>query len=318
MSSRLEKWFREQSGLVTREQAMSCGISKSALQHRLAIGAWVVAAPGVYRLPSVPVTWWQRAAAVCLQGAPRIALCRGSAAHFYRLEGFERTPDVIEVTMPWDRPIRAGDGVRLYRARRVHPQYFRYRDGVSVTSPQRTLVDLAGVVNETRLDVLLTGAMRKGLVKPEVLHALVTQLNPRVYRGLSVLRQLVKDLVMTDSGFETEVLHLCWLAGLPTPLVRFNVCSGDRWICEVDLAWPDLKLCVPAQSLFHHSKAKRFYRDNEQSGELVAAGWHPIPATKRDVLARPLDFVARLQKARDLATTRREHEPPGEGEISTW
>ncbi len=311
------KMFREQNGLVSRQQALNAGLSEKSIDKRLRRGDWDVAASGVYRLPGTPETWWQRAAAVCLQGAPHTALSHQSAAYFHKLDGFEtKPPKVIQVTIPHGKRLVPPPNVEILRARRPGVEFYRHRGGASATSLQRTLVDLASHVTIEKLDVALDSACRKSSEFEPLLRRVVEGLNPRAYPGLGALRELLTDRQTTDSALEVEVRRLSWAAGLPTPQIHFNVCHGDRWIGEVDFAWVDEKVCIPAQSLLFHTKPKRFYRDAEQLSELVAAGWSPLPTTKRDVLRTPARFIARLQETWERAKRRRLYEGPGEGEPS--
>jgi hypothetical protein len=55
------------------------------------------------------------------------------------------------------------------------------------------------------------------------------------------------------------------------------------------------------------------YRDCEQHSELVAAGWIPLPTTKRDVLRSPGRFMERLREAYERGMQRAVYEGPGEG-----
>lgn len=319
LNPRVQRLFRDQHGLVSRAQAREAGVSESAIQRRLSSGEWLVAAPGVYRLPSAKPTFWHRAAAVCLQGAPHTAVSHGTAAYFYELDGFNRwAPKVIQVSIPEDERLRPPSGVEVFRARRHSPQYFRHRIGVAVTSPQRTLVDLAGFLDEAKLDVTVDSALRKYPELEAVLLKVVNGLDDRAYPGLSTLRELLHDRQVTDSALEVEVRRLSWAAGLPKPEIHFNVCHRDRWIGEVDFAWVDAKVCIPAHSLLFHTRSKQFYRDQEQTSELIAAGWHPLPTTKRDVLRTPGRFIERLRETYERALQRRLHEPPGEGEPARW
>jgi hypothetical protein len=251
---------------------------------------------------------------VCLQGAPYTALSHASAAYFWKLDGFERwPPNVIDVTIPRGRELRPPSGVVVHSSRTLRPKYFRYRKGTAVTSVQRTLIDLAGTLDDTKLDVALDSALRANRGLEPLLTQVVSQLSPNAYPGLSTLREMLVDRQVTDSALEVEVRRLVWAADMPQPIVHFNVFAGDRWIGEVDFAFPELKICIPAHSLLHHTKAKRFYRDQEQTSELVAAGWHPLPTTKRDVLRHPLRFIERLRQTRALAAARVAREGPGEG-----
>ena len=127
-----------QHGLLTRSQVSTCGVTDRMIHERVASARWVPVARGVYRLAGVPVTWNQRALAACLLAGPGAVVSHRSAAVVWGVSGFR--PGRVEITVPPGASARS----TLARVHRSVVTGVR-RDGVPVTQPARTIVDLAGV-----------------------------------------------------------------------------------------------------------------------------------------------------------------------------
>lgn len=115
-----------------------------------------------------------------------------------------------------------------------------------MTSVQRTLIDLAGTLDDTKLDVALDSALRANRGLEPLLTQVVSQLTPNAYPGLSTLREMLVDRQVTDSALEVEVRRLVWAADMPQPM-HFNVFAGDRWIGEVDFRSCHAQRSTPTQ-----------------------------------------------------------------------
>src|SRR5436305_2104854 len=128
-----------QHGLLLRAQVLDVGLTDAMIDHRIRSGRWARVCPGLYRLAGVPVSWRQRALAACLVAGPGAVVSHRSAAVLWGVSGFR--PGRVEITVPPGGSNRS----TLARVHRSPVQGVR-RDGVPVTSPARTIVDLAAVV----------------------------------------------------------------------------------------------------------------------------------------------------------------------------
>src|SRR5688572_33191595 len=89
-----------QHGVVSRGQALSCGLTQSSLGRRIAAGRLVPVHPGVYRSAGAPATWEQALVASCLAcGRDTVASHRSAGV----LWGLLEATDVVEVTTPRPR-----------------------------------------------------------------------------------------------------------------------------------------------------------------------------------------------------------------------
>jgi hypothetical protein len=115
---RLSRILQEQHLVISRAQACACGMSRSALQMRIAqSGSWQRLLPGVYLAVTGTVTQDQREMAALLY-AGRMSVVTGAAAvrrHRLRSPG----PDVVDVLIPWNRKRQSVAFVRIHRTRRM-------------------------------------------------------------------------------------------------------------------------------------------------------------------------------------------------------
>src|SRR5437660_7487027 len=142
-----------QHGLVTRAQAREEGFSKREIESRLEAGLWETLHRGVYRLAGSPRTWEQAVMGACL-AAGAVASHRTAAAVW----ALPLAAGDIEVTIAQSRRTRLRGAV-VHRATDLEPVDCVYRRRLPVTSVTRTLIDLAGVLPEDRLEVVLDHAL---------------------------------------------------------------------------------------------------------------------------------------------------------------
>src|SRR5829696_7610454 len=146
-----------QHGVVDRADARECGLTRAAIQWRLESGRLLSPHPGVYVFPGAPDTWHQRLLAACrAAGAGAVASHRAAAQLWDLLDG----RDHVEITVARSKgPVPFG--VVVHRSRDLVSRHTTRRDGVPVTNPLRTMVDLGAVVPQW----LVAEALERGLVR---------------------------------------------------------------------------------------------------------------------------------------------------------
>lgn len=87
---------------------------------------------------------------------------------------------------------------------------------------------------------------------------------------------------------------------MPAPVPQFAVRVDGRFVARVDLAWPDLRVAVEYDGVWH-AEPGRFARDRRRLNRLQAAGWRVVFVTAED-LRRPDELVARVAGALAAAT----------------
>src|SRR5687768_16828896 len=146
-----------QYGVFHRRDALASGIDKDMLAHR--VGSTLeLMYPTVFRHRGFPPTWRQRLMAACLLGGPGSAVSHRAAAALHGLDGYRN--EVLEVTVR--RPRRhTTDDVLVHRARDLLAVDVATDGPLLVTTPARTLLDLAAVDrNLSRVGDALDSAIR--------------------------------------------------------------------------------------------------------------------------------------------------------------
>jgi hypothetical protein len=122
-AERLRHVLQAQRQVITRTQALLCGIPHSTVDRYAAPGGrWQRLLPGVYLAVTGTATQDQRDMAALLY-AGRRSLLTGSAAmrrHHLRPAG----PDVVDVLIPWERSRQSTGFVRIHRTQRMPERLF--------------------------------------------------------------------------------------------------------------------------------------------------------------------------------------------------
>src|SRR5436190_2398230 len=140
-------------------------------------------------------------------------------------------------------------------------------DGIPVTSPTRTLLDLATELSATALERAVNEADKRDLIDPETLRAELDRYAGEP--GVRPLRTLLDKHTfrLSDSDLELLFRPIAATAELPLPLTK-------AWMngYEVDFFWPDLKLVVETDGLQYHRTASTQTKDHVRDQTHVASG----------------------------------------------
>lgn len=176
---------------------------------------------------------------------------------------------------------------------RLDPCDVTAREGIPITTPARTLLDLAATVERRELERALAEAEVRRLVSPQQLADLLAVASGR--RGATALKALLRNQggpSLTRSEAEERVLALVRAARLPMP--QTNTRIGRH---EVDLYWRDERLALEVDGYAFHSSRTAFERDRLRDAELQAAGLRVMRVTWRQIVDAPEAVVARLAQA---------------------
>lgn len=179
-------------------------------------------------------------------------------------------------------------GIRIHR-RDLEPAEIAERDGIPVTSPLLTLIDIAAREARQAIEDAVANADRRDLIDPETLRAELDDAPPRP--GVGILKRLLDELefATTDSALERRFLALVRKAGLPEPLRQQRV-NGFR----VDFYWPDHGLVVETDGLRYHRTPAQQARDRLRDQAHVAAGLAALRFTRAQVARAPKYVVDTL------------------------
>jgi very-short-patch-repair endonuclease len=251
-----------QHGVVARAQLIAADIGARAIDLRLRSGRLHPLHRGVYAVGHQVVSLRGRWMAATL--ATGGVLSHRSAGALWGLRPFNGR---IEITVPWDKTQRPG--LLLHRAV-LAPDEITARDGIPVTTPARTQLDLAGVLQKHQLQQAINEAERLRLEGPQ------PNRHP-TKRGTKALRTLAPP---THTKRDLEARFTTFLNDRRFPAPQTNVLIEGM---EVDFAWPERGVVVELDSWEYHGTRAAFERDRRRDRILIAAGWRPLRVTWRDL-----------------------------------
>lgn len=258
-------------GALTRSQAASFGLSHKVIARLLRDGLIVEPVPGVLVAAGAPATWHQRLYVATLASSGAGVAGFRSAAALHHLDGF--APGPLELIVPTARRIAFPDLV--VRRRSLDPSDITTVDVIRTTNIARTLVDLAGVVNEKALRIAFDAAWRSGASLTWI-GSTAERLTSTGRSGPRAVLELVERArqhrTATDSALEVTVERA--LAGIPG-LVRQHVVRrhDGSFVARVDFAIPALRIAIEAHSRRHHFGITTESADADRETALQAEGW---------------------------------------------
>lgn len=272
--------MRRQFGVISKAQARSQGLTEGAIRTRLRRAEWVPIFNGVYRSTAVHDGWSQRATAALLLAGPGAALSHSAAGYLLALESFrDREPQVIEITVPRGRRLRL-PGVVAHDALHWLPSFTSR--GLRVTSLARTFVDLAGVLDEERLEFALDSAYVRCKRLGDWLDSYLATLEPRGHPGIATLSKLVRLRRdgSTESALEVKTWRALRRGGLDDSRRQYVIKDAQhRNVMRADFAWPAHRIALHTDSTVWHSQQERMTRDAEQRNALQSLGWFSMVVT---------------------------------------
>lgn len=158
----------EQAGYFTPKQAEAAGFSRRVQQHHARTGHWLHIEHGLYRLALYPETLEEGYVRLALwsrnsRDEPQAVMAFETAMAIHDLS--DLAPSRTHLIVPPGFRKRPPAGVVLHKAE-VPPTDLITRSGYRVTTPLRTLIDLAGSgVSPEHLHLGLKDALGRGLIR---------------------------------------------------------------------------------------------------------------------------------------------------------
>jgi predicted transcriptional regulator of viral defense system len=285
---------RSSHGVVTRQEVLRAGVSKSELLQRVKTGGLIRVHRAVYRVGHAAPSreaHYMAAVKACGDGS---LLSGRAAGHLLGL--LKRPPSLPEVLTVTQRTPR---GVTTHRARRTdviaREGRTRLADtthwrGIPVTTVPRTIVDLAAVLNEDEL----ARAMHEADVRHHTRHDQIEQVLTRRgnWPGARKLRRVIwGEVPVSLSKLESRFLRRLREGGLPLPETNRRV-GGYR----VDCHWPQHRLTVELDSYRYHGSRHAWEHDRDREREARARGDEFRRYTWRDVDEEPQPMIADLRR----------------------
>lgn len=300
---RLRAVVEQQAFVVSREQALSGGMSRHALAYRLRSGGpWRRLLPGVYLTVTGTPTDAQRETAAGLYGGPWSVVTGGAALSYHRLPA--PVTELIDVLVPLQVQRRSVGFVRLHRTGRM-PQRFYAAPGLAYAPPARAAADAALWLRDLRqARAVIAGAVqsRHGCTLDE----LADELSKGPVRGSALLRRVLAEVSDgVRSAPEADLRDLVKKTGLPMPLFnpRLYLPNGIFLGCP-DAWWPEAGLAVEVDSRRWHLSPEDWERTMDRHARFGEHAIVTLHLTPHQLRADQAAVIAKLRNAYHAGTTR--------------
>jgi hypothetical protein len=261
----------------------------------MATGEWNRVHRGVYRLGCKQPDLDEREMAALLAAGDEAVLSHLSAA---RRHGLDLPRDAsVHITIPARRKAKVR-GAKVWRSRSLSVGEITTLRRFRITSLARTLLDLAAILDDHELRAAFDSAVRKDPGNVRSLFRLLAWHGPGCH-GIGRLRLLLDEYrrggEVPDSALERLALQLAKATG-HEPRLHWKICDRGRHVAEVDIAWPEVQLCVEVDGWAYHNSRDAFVRDRARDRTLMGLGWMIFRYTSDDLRNKPWSIVENLRR----------------------
>jgi predicted transcriptional regulator of viral defense system len=280
-------------GIITTAQLRAAGLTRHAIAHRVASEWLRPLHRGVFLVGPVRGPWSLEAGALAACGAGTV-ISHHSAGALWGMRAQEDGPVHVSVAATRD-PRHVG--IHVHRVQNLAPGETTRRHDLAVTTPVRTLLDLAMTVPIEDLERAVNEAL---VTKVATRNGLLASLaRCASHRGAGRLRAaLMDDSGITRSEAELALKRLIRRSRIPPPRTNVKVAGY-----EVDCHWPELGLVVEVDGAGFHGTPRAFQTDRDKEAALHAAGKRLIRVTRWEAVRRPEATIARLATATAVAAS---------------
>jgi very-short-patch-repair endonuclease len=290
---------RDQLGLVTQDQLDRLDVDAARRWRCVQQGVLERVGNSVYRAAGAPITDRQRALAAVLDAGVDAAASHTTGGALWAQPGYQLAPHHASRLL---RGNRASTSLAIiHEPKRLLPTHLAQVGPIPVTTPSRTLFDLAGMIHPGKLARSVDDALVKRLTNVRALHEMLDELAERGRPGIRAMREVLRDRPMgyrpPESHLEARTQHILRKAGLPEFERQVDVGDEAGWIGRVDFLYRPRHLILMVDGHRWHSALLDRLADDAQSARLVRAGFEVIRVSESQVWLSPDQVVARVKGA---------------------
>ncbi|WP_163689038.1 hypothetical protein [Mycolicibacterium gadium] len=241
----------------------------------------------IYLDKNTPVTPVIRAKAAWLRSRRRGVLAGLSASALHGARWIDASLPAAII----DTNRRRAEGVNAW-ADSIESDEICVVDGMQVTNPARTALDLA-----CRYPVDSAVATIDALARATRLKMADVELLADRYRGRHGIPKARKTLALVDAGAESP--RETWLRlvlirnEFPRPTTQIPVYDGyGTLVAELDMGWEDIKVAAEYEGDHHRTDPEVFNKGIRRHDDLTDLGWLVVRVTKRDTEGAVIGRVA--------------------------
>jgi very-short-patch-repair endonuclease len=280
-----------QDNLITWEQLVRIGVGRRSVARRVESGRWQRVHKAVYLIGPAPPTLSAKARAAAFTCGEGAAVSHRTAAVVWRLLPVAPEPELHVIVAGRNPGVKPG--IHIHRVAELPPNEVARRDGIPLTTPARTICDLAATEPLRDVESALAEARIHRLATDRQINAVIQRAPTRA--GALIVRRLLDaedDTGYTRSKAERILRDVIHAADLDRPLFNEPVLGY-----VVDALWPKQRLIVEVDGYTYHSHRAAFERDRRRDQQLVAAGYRVIRVTWIQLRDRPIAVITTIAQA---------------------
>ncbi len=292
---RLGRLLRYQYDVVARSQALECGMTRGAIEHRLKpAGPWRQLLPGVYLTVTGTATADQRDVAALLYAGPQSVITGPVAVrrHHVRCTGL----NILDVLVPANLRRKSTGYVQIQRTTRM-PGDLYTTGPIRFTSLARAVADAArGMTRFSDVQALVCDSVQQGRCTLEEL-AQELQQGPsaggRWYRlALAEVSEGIR------SAAEAQLKHLIDRSDLDRPVYNADLYTLDGLFLGRPDAWfARAGVAGEVDSRQYHLRASDYEATTLRHNRMEAAGIHVLHWLPSTIKTEPRRVIADLRAA---------------------
>ena len=272
-------------GLLRTSDASAHGVPRIQLDRLVNRGLLQFLGRDVWRVTGSCATWDQKLLAACWRTGGAGLASGPAAVAVYGLWGARHcTPEVM---------VLKGTGANLPGVRKRQTRWLTGSDistlgPIPVTSPERTVIDIAALRQPRRTEEVLDDVVHKGLSTAQRIADHLGAMPTRGRTGARHLWELLAERTGDPDGrtnaWENAMARLLASNDLPRPVRQHKVVVGSA-VYYLDFAWPEHKVAVECDSVLAHSSGPAFRYDLDRQHDCESLGWtfkRFVPSQLRD------------------------------------
>jgi hypothetical protein len=286
--------LRRQNGVITRSQTKDCGMSDSALRHRLRTGGpWQVLLPGVYLSATGAVTAVQREVAAILYAGPGSVITGPAALMWHRVR-VPRT-STVHVLVPEPRRRRDVGFVRLNRTSRMPRMVFPSGQVCYVPAARAVADTVRGMPDLGAVRAIVADGVQQGIVQ---VRQLADELAAGPARGSARFRQVLGEVAEgVRSSAEGDLRTLIKRERIPDPMYNPRLYEGGSFIAEPDAWWTEAGVAGEIESRQWHLSPRDWERTLSRDARMSAHGIIVLHFPPQRLRAEPQVVAAEIRSA---------------------
>jgi very-short-patch-repair endonuclease len=291
LHQRLAQFLRSHHGVVSQPDLERLAVPRRHIRRLVRARILERVGPAAWRLTATPRTLEHRVAVACAVH-PRAVAAFTTAGHLWGLHKMGNP--TIHIIIPGDAHPEPRYGTRHHCYHVDDEDVIERGDGIRVTTPTRTVFDLAAVLSDPQLESVIEQLLDRRLTTIAALAATGVRLRQRGRTGSARFGRVLESRPATrepvGSNLELRFERAIINRGLPRPLRQqpFAVPNGQR--IRVDFYWPAQRIVVEVDHHTWHDGRTAANTDKRRDRLLAALGLRSLRVTDDDINHR-LDIV---------------------------